>query len=178
MKILQFPELRQTYNFDCGACALASILAYYGIDVREDRIMETAGTTKDGTNPAGISKVLAYYGLDFNMGPMSIDDVKKEIDSSYPILITLQAYKTSDLPYSECWDDGHYVIAIGYDERNLYFEDPSSYKRTWLSFIELAERWHDVGADGIKLIQWGCVIKGSPKYRPDEATHMDMLCLV
>lgn len=173
MKILQFPELRQVYNFDCGASALASILTYYGIDVREDKLMSLAETSKDGTGLAGIAKVLEYYGLEFQMGSISTEELKLFINEGYPVLITLQAYKISDLPYTECWDDGHYVVAIGYDERNIYFEDPSSYKRTKLSFVELVERWHDIESNGTKLIQWGCVVKGTPQYRPNDINHMD-----
>jgi len=40
MKILDFPELRQTFNYDCGAKALQSVLAYYGIDIREEEIIK------------------------------------------------------------------------------------------------------------------------------------------
>jgi uncharacterized protein YvpB len=136
--------------------------------------MTLAETSENGTGLAGVAKVLEYYGLDFKMSlPISIEELKLFIDEGYPILIALQAYKEGDLPYAECWDDGHYVVAIGYDEENIYFEDPSSYKRTKLSFIELLERWHDMEFNGTKLIQWGCVVKGTPQYHPNDIHHMD-----
>ena len=40
---------RQTYDFDCGAKALQTVMAYYGVDVREDELMETLGTGTQGT---------------------------------------------------------------------------------------------------------------------------------
>jgi predicted double-glycine peptidase len=40
---------RQTFDFDCGAKALQTIMAYYGIDIREDELMKELGTGKDGT---------------------------------------------------------------------------------------------------------------------------------
>jgi len=46
MKILEFPELRQTYEYDCGANALQGILAYYGMEIREELIIKSAKTNK------------------------------------------------------------------------------------------------------------------------------------
>ena len=41
---LNFPELRQTYNYDCGASALQGVMVYYGVEMREDVLMKEAGT--------------------------------------------------------------------------------------------------------------------------------------
>ena len=46
MKIIEYPETRQVFNFDCGANALVSLLVFAGIEEREDRIALLAGTTK------------------------------------------------------------------------------------------------------------------------------------
>ena len=169
--LLDFPELRQTYNFDCGACALASVLAYYGIDVREDTVMQIARTTRGGTNVAGIVKTLRYYGLTPHRC-MSVARIKSALDQQHPVILTLQAYKASGTTYRRTWGDGHYVVAIGYDAERIYFEDPSSYKRTWLSFAELEDRWHDV--DGRRRLRhWGCVVHGTPRYKSGDSIHMD-----
>ena len=169
--LLDFPELRQTYNFDCGACALASVLAYYGIDVREDTVMQIARTTRGGTNIAGIVKTLRYYGLTPRCCT-SVAGIKSALDRQHAVILTLQAYKASGAPYRRTWGDGHYVVAIGYDADRIYFEDPSSYKRTWLSFAELEDRWHDV--DGRRRLRhWGCVARGTPKYQSGDSVHMD-----
>jgi ABC-type bacteriocin/lantibiotic exporter with double-glycine peptidase domain len=151
------------------------MLAYYGIDVREDAIMALAGTTTDGTGTKGISKVLEHYNLSYIMGQMHVDKIKEAIDNRYPVLLTLQAYKTKNTPYAECWDDGHYVVAIGYDERRLIFEDPSSYHRTFLEYQELADRWHDMESNGTKLYNWGCVIVGIPQYKSSKAARMEFI---
>ena len=63
MKIIEYPETRQVFNFDCGANALVSLLVFAGIEEREDRIALLAGTTKDGTDTTGVLRVLNYYGL-------------------------------------------------------------------------------------------------------------------
>jgi predicted double-glycine peptidase len=176
MKTLVFPELRQVYNFDCGASALQSVLVYYGIeDFREDELMKMAGTTaKDGTTPGGIVKVLQSFGFAVFEGPLTIVDLVAAIELEQPVILALQAYRDDpSIPYAKCWDDGHYVVAIGFDGQRVLFEDPSSYKRTWLSFEQLNERWHDVGATKKdRLEHWGCIVGSEPKFQPNESQYM------
>ena len=175
MKTLAFPELRQTYGYDCGASALQSVLVYYGIEeLREDEIVQLAGTTeKDGTTPTGIMRVLQAFGLEHEAGVLTLADVCTAINYGHPVIMALQAYRDDTrIPYAKCWDDGHWVCAIGYDATRVYFEDPSSYKRTWLGFPQLLERWHDVGDNGKKLEHWGCIVKGTPCFIPNDSEYM------
>jgi len=52
---INFPELRQVFNYDCGASALQGVMVYYGVEMREDILMKEAGTTqKHGTPVAGL----------------------------------------------------------------------------------------------------------------------------
>jgi hypothetical protein len=39
---------------------------------------------------------------------------------------------------------GHYVIVIGYDNNIVVFEDPASFRKTWLTEGEFSVRWHDM----------------------------------
>jgi hypothetical protein len=41
------------------------------------------------------------------------------------------------------YDDGHYAIVIGNAKGVLLFEDPGSFRRTWLRESEFLARWHD-----------------------------------
>ena len=145
VKLLVYPETRQTFNFDCGANALMSLLVYAGIEEREDRIAKLAGTTeKDGTGPDGVLRVLSYYGLPvLAMQKMRPAGIRERIDQGFPTIIAIQAYRESSEPYAKLWTEGHWVVAIGYDEHRIYFEDPSCFRRTWLADEELLERWHD-----------------------------------
>ena len=65
MKVIEYPETRQVFSFDCGANALVSVLVFAGLEEREDRVAVLAGTTKAGTSTEGILRVLRYYGLPF-----------------------------------------------------------------------------------------------------------------
>ena len=132
MECIEYPELRQTYCYDCGACALSSVLVYYGIDLREEEIMLMAGTTEDGTDIGGICEILSHFGFDYVAGKTSIEDIKLAIEHGFPVIITIQAYKSGSKSYSECWDDGHYVVAIGYDKHRIYFEDPANFGHSFI----------------------------------------------
>jgi ABC-type bacteriocin/lantibiotic exporter with double-glycine peptidase domain len=56
MKMLKFPELRQTYEWDCGANAIQSVLVYHGIQLSEEVVIKQAKTTRSGTPIAGIKR--------------------------------------------------------------------------------------------------------------------------
>ena len=173
MKIIEYPETRQVTNFDCGANALMSVLVYSGIEEREDRIAALARTTKNGTSTAGVLRVVRYYGLPFTAHQgMRPNNLRVAIDLGFPTLITIQAYRESSRLYRELWQDGHYVVAIGYDQQRIFFEDPSAFHRTWLADQELIERWHDV--DGKQRIKgWGCTVLLNDRYQHNRQAHMD-----
>ena len=40
---------RQTFDFDCGAKALQTVMAYYGVEIRQDELMKELGTGRNGT---------------------------------------------------------------------------------------------------------------------------------
>ena len=163
---------RQVFNFDCGANALVSILVFAGVEEREDRVALLARTTKNGTGTAGVLGVLRYYGLPHHAGRMKVSDLRRGIDGGFPTLLTLQAYRESNRPYRELWDDGHWVVAIGHDDRRILFEDPSAFHRTWLADEELLERWHDVDR-GRRIRQWGCTVHVGGAYEHDRIVHME-----
>ena len=126
IKMLEFPEFRQVFNYDCGANAMQSILVYYGFSMREDTIMKLAGTTENGTPVAGLVKVAKSFDLEVETKEnMSIEELKFCIDLGFPVLMPIQAWPDFREPkWEDIWSEGHYVIAIGYDDKRIYFEDP------------------------------------------------------
>jgi predicted double-glycine peptidase len=149
MFILDFPTLRQTYNYDCGAIALQSVLVYYGVELREDILLKEAGTTKRvGTPVRGLKRVARKHGFSCQVKQMTIEQVIASIKKKKPVILLLQAWTgLKKIDWEHDWVDGHYVVAIGFDEKNVYFEDPSSFTRTFLSFKELGDRWHDIDSN-------------------------------
>ncbi|MGA1865940.1 MAG: N-formylglutamate amidohydrolase [Thermoplasmatota archaeon] len=92
-KVLDLPSTRQTYDFDCGAKSLQTLLAYYGIDIREDVLMKELRISKvDGSS---IDSIISFAeGKGFTVEAkekMTIEDIKQSIDEEHPVLVLLQA---------------------------------------------------------------------------------------
>jgi predicted double-glycine peptidase len=165
-KILNVPITRQTFDYDCGAKALQTLLAYYGVDIREDSLLKELNVSKiDGSSIESIVKFVKRIGFDVEVRQkMTIDDIKHSIDENHPVLVLLQAWADQPLT-AEQWrhtdTEGHYAIAIGYGKDRIIFEDPSSIYRTWLKTSEFLDRWHDKDPQtGKKISQFGLILFG------------------
>lgn len=66
------------------------------------------------------------------------------------------------MDWDNTWEDGHYVVAIGYDEKYIYFEDPSILGGIgYIPKSEFLRRWHDYDMDITnKYIHYGMSIEG------------------
>ncbi len=77
---------------------------------------------------------------------MTIQELKQNVDKGRPVLIMLQAWGKPE-NYTKCkrgCKDGHWLIAIGHDMKNIYFEDPVlNFSRGYIKIKELDLRWHD-----------------------------------
>ena len=174
--LLPFPALRQSTPWSCGAAAVQMVLAYYGKDVREDKLRSLAGTTpKCGTTITGMQRVLRRHTLRLTAGHMTVPDVKRFIDRKIPVIILLQAWTTKKrINWQTDWSDGHYAVAIGYDARRIMFADPASLYRTALTYQELDKRWHDIDAGKTHYDHFGIAVYGKPPtYHPDKIVQMD-----
>ena len=181
-KILTFPALRQVFNYDCGASALQAVLCYYGIEVREEYILKKleAKHTDIFNNGVHLSAIKSYSeskGLEANViSNLTYTDLINYIKKDIPVIVLLQAWKDSKSPkrWKDDYRDGHYVVAIGYTDDSIIFEDPSSFERTYLKFKELMKRWHAVDDNNEPRKETECiVIVGKPKFDPKKIVHMD-----
>ncbi len=106
---------------------------------------------------------------------MLLEDLKKLIDNRKPIIVLIQAWPDSLAQWSETWNEGHYAVAIGYDEKHIYFMDPSTLGHySFIPIPEFLDRWHDMDGQE-KLIHFGIVItqEGSTIYNPDIIKRLD-----
>ncbi len=140
-----------------------AVLAYYGFDVCEDVIIKMAGTDKKkGTPIKGVVRVLRHFGLAVESGQLSVDDVKARIDKKQPVILVLQAWSdTADIDWVNNWTDGHYVVATGYDDKRIYFANPWTLYRTYLTYEEWAKRWHNEDNDGKRYVNLGILAAGT-----------------
>jgi predicted double-glycine peptidase len=164
-RIINLHITRQTYDFDCGAKALQTVMAYYGVDVREDKLIKELGSNDNGTTVDKMVSMAQFYGFQVKTQEyLTLQDLKEYIKKGTPVIVLLQAWADRYMTLND-WreddDDGHYAIVIGYARKVLIFEDPSSFRRTWLREKEFLARWHDVDAEiNKKYERFGMVLFG------------------
>jgi len=77
---------------------------------------------------------------------VSLETVKQYVNESRPVIVLVQAWADRYMTledWRQDYENGHYVIVIGHDGGIIVFEDPASFRRTWLTEEEFLARWHD-----------------------------------
>jgi predicted double-glycine peptidase len=177
MTIIPLRVARQTYDFDCGASALQVVMEYYGVEIRNDRIRKELKTDENGTSYIDMIALAEKRGFQvFAVDNVTLEQLKGFIDAGYPVIVLVQAWAERYMTLAEWrknYEDGHYVVVIGYQDNIIVFEDPSSIRRTWLTEKEFLARWHDIDDKiGNKLEHFAMVLMGKePVIRASE--HMD-----
>lgn len=186
--ILALPLIAQTTTYDCGPTALLSVLNYWSVSKQADAaklypLLET--TTKDGTDPVHLVSGAKSFGLEAGLYEnMTREDLKDALWRGDTVILDVQAWrdeKTKGIPWEEDWEDGHYVVLAGIDDKNAYVMDPSTHgSYAWLPLDELMERWHDYEDRTGTVTRYrrlGIVIRGSaplpPPARIAAASRMD-----
>ena len=175
-KILDFPTSRQDNPSSCGSTCVQTVLAYYGIDERQDDLSDRLKMSEDGISCNNIVKIFKKHKLSVDVRTMTINDLKKYIDNKIPIIILIQAYKDNrQKKYTrENYNNGHYIVAIGYNNKQLIVEDPALNNQIgYIPFNDLEIRWHGVGeTEKEKLDYFGIAVKGKPKYDSDKVVKV------
>ena len=145
MKLINYPQLIQATNYDCGVITLQEALLFKGIEIRYNKLFKLLKTTKLlGTSVKSMLKVLRDFEIDYCEGEMRMSDLKNNIKAGLPTIILLQAPTDNCLlDADEIWDRGHWVTVIGYKKGKFIIEDPYVYHRQEIKYSLLKARWHD-----------------------------------
>lgn len=136
----------QDTNYSCGAAVLSNICQYFNVGPKDeaDFIKIVASDPEEGTTPQNIVRGARACGLHAEIQEnMSLAALLKYLDRKIPVICNIQAWGNKNEKYSKA-ESGHYVVAIGYDHKHIYFQDPSvHHKRGFLTPQEFLQRWHD-----------------------------------
>lgn len=146
---IPLPTVRQPDDYSCGAAALMSVCRYYGVGPQDlSDFADAVGTRKDiGTYFKNIVAFARQLGLEAEWHDgMTVEELQKLVGRGVPVICSIQAYAEVQQHYQDpSWNgDGHYVVAVGFDDVNVYFMDPSiADRRGYLTWEEFEQRWHE-----------------------------------
>lgn len=142
--MISMPRGTQSYSYDCGAKVLQLVMAYYGVEVPYYRLLRSVKEHKRYGLPEGkLAKMAKRRG--FNVvarNGFTLDEVKKHVNKNRPVIVLLQGWGEPDTDWKTTNEYSHYSIIVGFEKRKVWFNDPLSFKKTWLYEKEFLERWH------------------------------------
>ncbi len=175
---VRVPLVRQATDHTCGVASIQSVLAYYGIDRREDILVDNMNV-KEYAGISAIARYMNSQGFETLIKPdMPLTELKTHLDQRRPVMVVLQAWsdpQKDPREYADSWEDGHWVVVIGYDSVNIYVMDPSTTGNyAFVPIDEFMLRWHDEDDNG-KIRQLGLVFKTDhlPVYNEKNILKMD-----
>lgn len=161
-ELLDVPDVRQRYPWDCGAAVTASVCGYYGVGPEgyAEYIAGVGATSRDGTAPEAIIDFLNDLGLVTTSGSgMTLDDLRKFFAAGAPVIVPCQMWGLTPEYDAEEQENqaGHYVVVIGLALGLVIVQDPVA-GRVLISEEEFDRRWHDLEADGVVDDHFGVAV--------------------
>lgn len=176
---LEVPCVRQTTLYTCGAASAVAALRAFDQPAHERALAkELRSSPQTGTLPANIVAAMKARGLGaVARTGLGLPELRSQLERGALVLVAYQAWRDDEkTPWRDHWDDGHYSVVTGMDDKNVYLMDPSMDERGFVPHEEFKERWHDVDGNGVTVEQLGIVIDGARAAvgaRPTKVSRVD-----
>ncbi len=171
-KLLDVPDVRQLYPYDCGAAATKAVCEYFGVGPESyaDYLAGLETTPADGTDPNNIIDFLHEQGLTVTSGNgLTLADLRKFFAAGQPVIIPLQMYGTTPEYDAEEMKnlEGHYVVVIGVALGQVMLQDPVA-GRVMIDEEDFDQRWHDMEQDSAVDDHFGIAVGLRPVVEEEE----------
>lgn len=103
------PVIMQMEALECGAAALAMVLAYYGKWVPLAQVRRDCGVSRDGSNAGNIMRAAQNYGLEVHAYRMEPEQLRQGVQ--FPCIIH--------------WNFNHFVVLNGFKRNRALINDPA-----------------------------------------------------
>ncbi len=107
--VAKVPVIMQLEALECGAAALAMVIAYYDKWVPLEQVRIDCGVSRDGSNAKNICLAAKDYGFDVKAYRMGPQDLKEY--GQFPCIIH--------------WNMNHFVVVNGFKGKHVYLNDPA-----------------------------------------------------
>ncbi len=118
--VAKVPVVMQLEALECGAAALAMVMAYYGKWVPLEQVRLDCGVSRDGSKAKNIFLAAEHYGFSVKAFRMSPETLKES--GQFPCIIH--------------WNMNHFVVLDGFRGNHVYLNDPArgTVKVSWEEF--------------------------------------------
>ena len=118
--VAKVPVIMQLEALECGAAALAMVMAYYGKWVPLEQVRLDCGVSRDGSKAKNIYLAAERYGFSVKAYRMSPEAIREK--GRFPCIIH--------------WNMNHFVVLDGFRGRHVYLNDPArgEVRVTWEEF--------------------------------------------
>lgn len=107
--IVKVPVVMQMESLECGAAALAMVMAYYNKWIPLEQVRTDCGVSRDGTKADNIVAAARSYGMDADYYQCSLESLKER----------------GTLPCIVLWNKIDYVVYCGTKGNHVYINDPA-----------------------------------------------------
>jgi HK97 family phage portal protein len=170
VKLIDVPDVRQQYRYDCGAAAVKAVCEYFkvGPEYYAAYLVGMKTTPREGTDPSEMIDFMNEQGLIVTSGNgMTIEDLRKYFAAGIPVIVPMQLYGPDASTERTESTNGHYVVVIGAALGQVMVQDPVS-GRVMLSEEDFDARWHDMEADGAVDDHFGMAVSLRPLIEEQE----------
>ncbi len=128
--VAKVPVVMQLEALECGAAALAMVMAYYGKWVPLEQVRLDCGVSRDGSKAKNIYLAAEHYGFNVKAFRVSPETLKES--GTFPCIIH--------------WNMNHFVVLNGFRGKHVYLNDPAR------GTVKISREQFDRSFTGIVLV--------------------------